>query len=111
MNRRNALSNALLISLCSNAYSGESNWTGNVKQVIARDTGVVSVIVDAPRSPNPSDATFNCQSGVVYLASTTSAPPNSMVSVALTAYSTQKEIRIGINGTGSTCVADYIVNR
>jgi len=98
---------ALVIS--SNVYSNDTvvNWTGRISNMTVLESEVSYIFLNNLTSPSPA-SNWSCTSNIVYLKSKTEAAGNKFYSHALTAYTLDKTIRIGVKGSGSSCVATYI---
>jgi hypothetical protein len=81
------------------------NWTANVKNVTVYPSGKAAVILENVSSPNPAGSVWECTSSIVLLGD---PAESALISIALTQYTTQKQVRIGVEGTGSNCFVSYI---
>ncbi|NOH22392.1 hypothetical protein [Vibrio europaeus] len=101
----------LLLATPSFASDNEVHWTATVNMVTAMENESAWVGLENLESPNPSSASWNCTNNIVWLSSKDKPSPKAMLSTALTSYSTQKSIRIGVTGSGQSCEARYISAR
>ncbi len=84
------------------------NWTANIKTVTVFPSGKAQIILENLSSPNPAGSSPVCTNNIVLLGN----PANtSLLSLALTLYTTQKQVRIGVEGSGSNCFASYISSK
>jgi hypothetical protein len=96
---------ACSLLICSTHVFSAVHWTANVKKVTVFPDGKSRIILENVSSPNPSGSTFDCTSNVVILGNPVEP---SMLSVALTLYTTKNQVRIGIEGSGDNCSASYL---
>ncbi|KJY76668.1 hypothetical protein TW78_04360 [Vibrio coralliilyticus] len=101
----------LLLATPSLAADDEVHWTATVSMVTAKENESAWVGLKNLESPNPSSATWTCSNNIVWLSSKDKPSPKAMLSTALTLYSTQKSVRIGVTGSGQNCEARYISAR
>jgi hypothetical protein len=103
---------AIGIILFSNSSMAESvHWSAKVKWVTVKEDNSAWVGLDSPYAPNPAGSTWDCSSGIVWLGVKDSPAPRNMLSAALTLYTTQKSVRIGVRGSGANCEAYYLSAR
>lgn len=88
----------------TSAYSA-IHWTADVKYITVYPNERAQIILSSPSSPNPAGSTFNCTSNVVTIGNPVSP---SMLSVALTLYTTNRKVRIGIDSENGNCTATYL---
>jgi len=96
----------VLVSLI--VFSASANavdWTANIKSVSVYPDGSANIRLENLTDSSPSQSTLGCDNDWVILG----APADrSLLSAALTAYTVNKQIRVGVEGSGITCTVSYI---
>ncbi|USD98372.1 hypothetical protein CTT30_20320 [Vibrio coralliilyticus] len=100
-----------LFTIPSVASEGEVHWTATVYRVTAMENESVWIGLKDHTNPNPASSEWKCGHDIVWLSSNNKPSPKAMLSTALTAYSTQKPVRIGVTQNSGLCEARYLSAR